>query len=160
MIKQIQCWYFNSAQRDFRKRSRKYANVLGLDFVSSPSIEFHKSRDCDPSESLGFTNMTNTGFFTALPSLVIMLLRARAGLPRRQRSPVNIAWQSDVFLENLLFPCLYTPFDICLKIILQSLYLQMHQKRLGHLLNIVSARCNFDRELAHADPELKNPSWC
>lgn len=49
------------------------------------------------SESPGSTDMTNTGFFRDLPSLVIALLRAGAGLPRPQHSPVNIMWQSETF---------------------------------------------------------------
>lgn len=43
-----------------------------------------------PSESPGSSDMTNAGLFTVLPSLVITLLGAEAGLPRPQCSPVNI----------------------------------------------------------------------
>lgn len=67
--------------------------------------------------------MTNLGLFAALPSLVIMQLGARTGLPGPQHGPVNITGQSETFWKPPLAHCLHAPVDVCLKIIVQPVYL-------------------------------------
>lgn len=105
------CWRCRLVtQRGFRKRSSKCPHVLWFYSV-------FQARASDPTEpepallsaSPGSGGVTNTGLFTALPSLVIMLLRAPAGLPRPQCSPGNVTWQSETFWKTSSRPLLLRP---------------------------------------------------
>lgn len=85
---------------------------ISCDFISCFKPERWNSTRPGPvisSESPGSTDVINTGFFTALPSLVIALLRAWVRLPRPQCSPVNITWQSEIFWKTSSGPLFIRP---------------------------------------------------
>lgn len=155
----LNCWVRPlESQREFRGRSRACAHVLGFYSVfparaSTPTSPQACSLLCE----LGSEDVTNTGLFTALPSLVITPLRAQ----RAARTSVALLILHDsrrLFGKAPLAHCLYAPIEICLKIILQSVYLQMRLQHRGLLLTELLPK-TAQTGATLSSPQTKAPSW-
>lgn len=110
------------------KRSRKCTYILWFYFVFwarvlSPMLPWEP----------GSEDVTNTGLFTALPSLVGTLLRAEQNCQGRSVALLTLRDGGRVLGELPPAHCLYAPIDICLQIIFQPVYLQTHPKSPGLL---------------------------
>lgn len=113
---------------------------------------------CTPLCELGSKDVTNTGLFTALPSLVITLLRAPADCQDYSVALLMLYDSQRHFGKPPLAHCLYAPIDICLKIILQSVCLQMRHQHLGLLLTELLPKTAQTRTTV-SRPQTKAPSW-
>lgn len=134
-------------------------NVLGFYSVfPARASTLTSPQACSLVCELGSEDVTNTRLFTALPSLVIAPLRAPAGCQACSAAPLIFRDSRRLFGKAPLAHCLYAPIEICLKIILQSVCLQMHLQHRGLLpTELLPKTAQTGASLS--SPQTKAPSW-
>ena len=110
-------------------------------------------------ESPGSWVMTNMGFFTALPSLVITLLRPEPRLPRPQGSLVNITWQAETFWKTSSGPLFIHPHWYSSEDHFTVHLLTAASQESWAAANRASAKYSCNREVPRAAPEPETPCW-